>query len=120
MKKTLIITCLVLYVVGILIAASPFLLRLTGFDKPAKKYLISEILGDSKHHFDLQKIDIGLGSFEISEVSFISADKRLEIRIDQLVLDFNIIAFIKSPATPKNALRDIFINNTPLAPYIKF
>ncbi len=108
MKKFLIISCIVLSFLGILISSSPFILKITGLDIPAKRLLLENIFSGTSHQFDLQKINIGLGKFEISEVSFKSSDKRLEVFVDEMILEFNIIEYLKSPTNFKKSLREIY------------
>lgn len=114
MKKFLIYSCIVLTFFGILISAAPFLLRVTGLDGPAKRFLLENILTDRGNQFDIQKIDIGLGKFEISEVSFKSSNQRLEIIIDKIILEFNIIDYLRSPTNLKNSLQEIYFSNPQL------
>lgn len=117
MKKFLIVSCIILSFFGILISTAPFILKITGLDGPAKRLLLENILIDSGNQFDLKKINIGLGKFEISEVSFASSDERLEIYIDEIILEFNIIEFVKSPGNLRKALREIYFSRPRLIIY---
>ncbi len=110
MKKTIIIFCLILSFIGIIISSLPILLKVTGYDDPVKSYLIDKIFSEQGHLLDLQKIDIGLGKFEISEISFLSADERIELLIEQIVIDFNLFDFVQNPTNPQMAIREIYLN----------
>lgn len=110
MKKSIIIFCLILSFVGVFILSLPFLLKVTGYDAPLKNYLIDKIFAGQGHQLDLQKIEIGLGKFEISEISFRSSNERIEFLIEQIVIDFNLTDFIKNPTDPQKAIREIYLN----------
>ncbi|KAA3617395.1 MAG: DUF748 domain-containing protein [Calditrichaeota bacterium] len=110
MKKTIIITCLILSFLGLFFVSLPALLKVTGYDTPLKNYLIDKIFAEQGHQLDLQKIEIGLGKFEISEISFLSSNEQVELLIEQIVIDFNLSDFIKNPSNPQNAIREIYLN----------
>lgn len=92
----------------------PLFLRITGLDEPFKKQLLSNIFENNEQKISLDQIDIGLGKFIISGISFKSADQKFEILIDELILDFNIIDFLKTPTAPKNSLTEVYLNNPQL------
>ncbi len=110
MKKTIIIICLIITVFGVFISSLPVLLKLSGYDIPLKNYLLDKIFAEQGHQLDLQNLEIGLGSFEISKISFLSSDERIEVLIDEIVIDFNLYSFFKNPASPELAIQEIFLN----------
>ena len=77
MKKTILILSLIVTFCGIFIAASPYLLNITGLDEPVKKYIFSKLIDDSQGRLDIQKFKIGLGKIHLSDVAIESETAKI-------------------------------------------
>ncbi|MCB9057346.1 MAG: hypothetical protein H6627_02200 [Calditrichae bacterium] len=110
MKKNLVIISIIISSLGILITLAPFLLRVSGLDEPVKNYFIESVFAGKGHHLDLDKIEIGLGKFEISQVAFLSANKKVEVKVNEIVFDYNLLKLMSSFSEPQKAIREIYLN----------
>lgn len=109
MKRIILIFSLVVTFLGILITASPYLLRLTGLDEPVKKYIFSRIIKDSEGRLDIQKFKIGLGKLHFANVSIESQNSNFKLLIRSIDIGINPFAFITHPTEPQQAVKSVYM-----------
>ncbi len=107
MKKIILILAIILSVLGVLIMASPTLLRLTGFDEPIKRYLIGKITDSNGHQIDIQRLNIGLNAIVITDATFVSGDEKIKILIDEIRFGFNFWELFSHPLQPHKTVNSI-------------
>ncbi|RMH64168.1 MAG: hypothetical protein D6677_05670 [Calditrichaeota bacterium] len=90
MKRFLLIFALTITFLGILISASPFILRWSGWDEPLKARLLQKFFPEEQNiALELDNLSIGLNGVVLSKLSYLSDDGRLELLIDAIHVDVN-------------------------------
>ncbi len=107
MKKIILTISIIVSIVGLLITASPLILRLTGLDKPAKAYLIGLVLKDDQVNADIENFRIGLGTLELNDLNVVSADNRFHLHIPIVQFSFYLHDFFLHPTNPQLALKSV-------------
>ncbi|MGD9897874.1 MAG: hypothetical protein AB7T22_01980 [Calditrichaceae bacterium] len=107
MKKIILILAIILSVFGVLIIASPTLLKLTGFDEPIKRYLISKLTDSTDHQIDIQRLSIGLNTIDITNATFVSGDEKFKILIEKIRFGFNFWELFSHPLQPYKTVSSI-------------
>ena len=107
MKKLILTLSIIISVVGLLITASPLILRLTGLDRPAKAYLIGLAFPDKDVEANIENFRIGLGTLELNDLDVVSADKRFRLHIPLVQFSFYFHDFFLHPGEPQLALKSI-------------
>lgn len=109
MKRLLITTSILVTFLGLLLTASPYLLKLFGVDDSVKRYVLSEIIDNSKGQLDVQNFQIGLGKVILSDVSLNSASNKFQISLESIEFNFNFFQLFTSPTKPQNAIESVYL-----------
>lgn len=107
MKRIVLTISIVISIVGLLVMASPTILRLTGYDHAVKKYIISRVLKADATAIDVDEFRIGLGLLELRQVKIETPDKRLDIFIPAIRFDIFLHQFLLHPTRPQLAIKAI-------------
>ncbi len=107
MKKLILTLSIIVSIVGLLITASPLILRLTGLDKPAKTYLLGLIFKDNQVNADIENFRIGLGTLELNDLDIVSTDTRFHLNIPIVQFSFYLHDFLLHPSNPQLALKSV-------------
>jgi len=109
MKRLILIFAILISVVGVLIMASPMLLRLTGLDEPVKSYILSKVMKDEQGSVDLDEFRIGLGTLELNNVFIEAQNKRYALSMPIIRFDFHFHDFFLNPTNPQVAIKSVSI-----------
>jgi len=93
MKRILLTTSILVTFLGLLLTASPYLLKLFGVDDSVKKYVLSEVIDNSKGQLDVKNFQIGLGKVKLSDVSINSGANRIQVNMRLPVLRMQLKLF---------------------------
>ncbi|HHJ52011.1 MAG TPA: hypothetical protein ENJ89_02345, partial [Caldithrix abyssi] len=107
MKKLIIYFSVVITLLSLLIYASPLLLRVTGLERPFKKWALPKLLGDNFNEIELNRFSFGLGSLHLSDLKIRSKDRSIDFFMDQITFSYNIFDFFIHPGNPQRALKKI-------------
>jgi len=110
MKKFFIRASILVSLFSLLLVFTPFILRVSGLEEPAKDYLLKQIFSDSGQQLDLRHVNIGLGTLNIEDVSYVSGGEQTELLIENIRFDFNLLSFVKSSFKPQSAIEEIVIS----------
>jgi hypothetical protein len=109
MKRLLITTSILVTFLGLLLTASPYLLKLFGVDNSVKRYVLSEIIDNSKGQLDVQNFQIGLGKVILSDVSLNSTSNKFQVSLQSIEFNFNFFKLFTSPTKPQIAIESIYL-----------
>ncbi|MEJ2543982.1 MAG: hypothetical protein P8Y99_07930 [Calditrichaceae bacterium] len=109
MKRLLITTSIFVTFLGLILTASPYLLKLFGIDNTVKRYVLSELIDNSKGQLDVQNFQIGLGKVILSDVSLNSSSKKFQISLESIEFNFNFFKLFSSPTKPQNAIESVYL-----------
>ena len=109
MKRLLITTSILITFFGLVLTASPYLLKLFGIDNSVKRFVLSEIIDNSKGQLDVRNFQIGLGNIKLSDVSLNSTSKKFNISLESIEFNFNFFKLFSSPTKPQNAIESVHL-----------
>ena len=109
MKRLLITTSILITFFGLVLTASPYLLKLFGIDNSVKRFVLSEIIDNSKGQLDVRNFQIGLGNIKLSDVSLNSTSKKFNISLESIEFNFNFFKLFSSPTKPQNAIESVYL-----------
>ncbi len=107
MKKVILIISLIISILGIAIIALPSFLKVSGLDHPLKAYLFKKILHDKNLEINLTDFRIGLGTFELSNLSIVPEKKDYKLTVNSVRFVYNLSELILHPTDPMRALTSI-------------
>ncbi len=111
MKRIFVIIAITLTFLGILISASPMLLRWTGLDEPLKRRLLAKVFPDKENAvLELDDFSIGINGISIDQISYISEDGSLELLIDAIQINLDVINLFRHRAGLNNLISRIHID----------
>ncbi|MEJ2053188.1 MAG: hypothetical protein P8X42_04635, partial [Calditrichaceae bacterium] len=109
MKRFLITTSILITFLGLVLTASPYLLKFFGIDNSVKRYILSEVIDNSKGQLDVKNFQIGLGTVKLSDVSLQSGSNGVQVSMEAIEFNFNFFKIFSSPAHPQNAIETIYL-----------
>ncbi len=109
MRKLFIIVAVSITIFGLLITASPYILRLFNLDKPVKRFIIPKIIGPSQTRLDVENFRIGLGKLELENGAVASRDRQYRMLLKQIEFDFNFLRFLKNPTRLQKAIKNVYL-----------
>ncbi len=109
MKRFIIIASVILSTIGILITASPFLLRISGLDEPLKRQIIPKLIDNEKGHLNIEDFSVGLGKLKLRDVSLSSNDKQFNLLIQSIDFNFNFFDLFLNIKKPQIAVNSIYL-----------
>ena len=109
MKRFIITTSILITFFGLVLTASPYLLKLFGVDNSVKRYVLSEIIDNSKGQLDVQNFQIGLGKVKLSDVSLNSTSNKFLLSLESIEFNFNFFKLFSSPTKPQYAIESIYL-----------
>ncbi|GEM_PF-3065108 len=109
MKRFFISLSIFITIIGLLITASPYILNLTGLDKPFKKWIIPKLFNGSGSQIDMDRFSLGLGTLNINDVSITGANNSYRLLIKKIELHFYLHELLFSGTKVKKALKRIIL-----------
>lgn len=109
MRKFLLSTAVTATVLGLLLAAAPALLKITGFDEPLKRFLLPRLIADTGTRLDVKDFQVGLGSVQLNNVSLASNRKDFRIKLNRIRFDIYPHLLLLHWGSPQKAIKSISI-----------
>ena len=109
MKRLIIILSLTVSTLSILLMAAPYFLRLTGLDKPLKRFVVSQIAAGSADSLDIETFNLSQNAIHFNNIIFKSENRQYELKIESIDVVFNFFKFLSSINKPLEAIQAIHI-----------
>ena len=114
MKRLLITISLIITFFGLLLTATPFLLRKTGLDESFKRYVLSAIIVESEGKIDFGNFQIGFGKFRINEVLLDFKEEKFQLNLQSIEFSFDFFNLLSNLRRPDKAIDAVYIRNADL------
>jgi len=114
MKRLLITISLIITFFGLLLTATPFLLRKTGLDESFKRYVLSAIIDESKGKIDFGNFQIGLGKLRLNDVLLDFKEEKFQLNLQSIEFSFDFFKLLSSLQQPDKTIDAVYIRNADL------
>lgn len=108
MRRFILFIAVSLTGIGLLFTMSPYILRVSGWDAPVKRYLVKKVLKDNQSQINADKLYFGINNLDLEDFTFVTEDGDLQVHIDRIRFHFNFWKLWTNPKHPQYALRTIF------------
>ncbi|MBD3225320.1 MAG: hypothetical protein GF313_11355, partial [Caldithrix sp.] len=109
MRKLIIIIGVSISIIGILLTASPYILKAFHWDEPLKRVIIPKIFNVSQNDIDFDEFSFGLNTLEVRNVAVSTREKQFRVLIEKISFNLNVFNWIKNPKQPEKILTRIQI-----------